>query len=162
MNWEHRFWSRVSIGDGCWEWLGCRDRDGYGLCGRSYGSTRANRVVLILANGPIPPGLCALHRCDNPSCVRPSHLFLGTHADNSADSKAKGRHARGPTHYAATSPECLARGERNGLAKLTRDAVVTIRRRRSEGATYAALAAEFGISHDTARDVCVSTWRHVT
>lgn len=89
---EERFWAKVDKGDGCWEWTGGRANRGYGHVEPVRGQNRsAHRVSWELTNGPIPDGLWVLHRCDNPPCVRPSHLFLGTHADNMRDMEAKGR-----------------------------------------------------------------------
>jgi hypothetical protein len=85
-----RFWSRVTKGDGCWEWSGARDRGGYGHFNGAHGN-RAHRFSWILANGPIPAGMLICHRCDNPPCVNPDHLFLGTVLDNHRDMDAKGR-----------------------------------------------------------------------
>lgn len=80
----------------CWEWPGPRDTDGYGRAIRGKRYRRAHRVSYELANGPIPAGLCVLHRCDNRPCVRPSHLFLGTRRDNALDKtlKRRVRHGR--------------------------------------------------------------------
>ena len=73
----------------CWEWRGLRDKHGYGRKG-PYKTT--HRLAWEWANGPVPAGMCVLHRCDNPPCCNPDHLFLGTQADNLADMVAKGRH----------------------------------------------------------------------
>ena len=83
--------------DACWVWEGVRDKDGYGrvwIDGHYY---RAHRVVWEDEYGPIPDGILVCHLCDNPPCVRPDHLFLGTQKDNIADMLEKGRR---PAHYA--------------------------------------------------------------
>lgn len=95
-----RFWSRVARADGdlCWLWTAARFSSGYGRVAlpRANGSPQtlegAHRMAWILTNGPIPANLWVLHRCDNPPCCRPEHLFLGTHTDNMRDMTQKGRH----------------------------------------------------------------------
>lgn len=95
---DTRFESKVdrSNADGCWIWTGAPDKDGYGFLMVRPGDgkvsvVKAHRMAYEREYGPIPSGLCVLHRCDNPACVRPSHLFLGTQLDNLADMRAKGR-----------------------------------------------------------------------
>lgn len=94
---SERFWDKVDKSADCWLWTSAKNMDGYGemLVGRGsngrYKWERAHRMSYRLAIGPIPKGLWVLHRCDNPPCVRPDHLFLGTAADNAHDRDAKGR-----------------------------------------------------------------------
>lgn len=105
---ETKFWSRVDKSggpDACWLWTGGRFQSGgYGLVSNwPHSPLRANRVSYELHYGPIPEGLVICHKCDNPPCVNPAHLFAGTHKDNMQDCKAKGRsritHHSGETHY---------------------------------------------------------------
>lgn len=89
-----RFWAKIQKTEGCWLWIGGHNAEGYGRLGRGErGSVidYAHRVSWEIANGPIPDGLWALHRCDNPRRVRPDHLFLGDRSDNMRDCYAKGR-----------------------------------------------------------------------
>lgn len=90
------FWSRVERGTDCWEWTRQRDRYGYGRFWLEGKHRKAHRVAWELTRGPIPAGLYVCHSCDNPSCVRPLHLHLGTNADNQREAVARGRnyHAR--------------------------------------------------------------------
>lgn len=89
-----RFWKKVAPGsvDVCWVWLGSRNRGGYGQIRGDNGDVeRAHRVAWRLSSAVIPAGLHVLHRCDNPGCVNPNHLFLGTNDDNIADMVTKNR-----------------------------------------------------------------------
>jgi hypothetical protein len=91
-----RFWDKViRIPEHtCWEWIGHQDKDGYGRLRVNYEDLRAHRVSWELHNKKkIPPKLMVLHRCDNPSCINPDHLFIGTNTDNMQDAMAKGRGA---------------------------------------------------------------------
>lgn len=156
---EERFWARVQkdgptmphMSTPCWRWTGA-SLSGYGRIregGRGSRDLRATHVSWRLAGrGEVPAGLMLCHRCDNPECCRPDHLFLGTLGDNMADMKAKGR---------------AARGERSGVAKLSESAAREIWGRVWAGETMVDLAEEFGVS-----PACIQklkerrSWVHVT
>lgn len=138
-----RFWEKVAKGkpDECWEWTASRDKAGYGKISTERDSSprRANRVAWELHHGPIPDGLWVLHRCDNPPCVNPAHLFLGTPRDNILDMHKKGR-ARISRLAGADSPR----------ARFTREEVAEIRERyRGNHGEIAELAREFGVAKGT-------------
>lgn len=152
---ETRFWSKVDRSggpDACWPWTANRQRrSGYGQFWYERRVRLAHRVAWKLTRGEIPPGRCVLHRCDNPPCVNPAHLFLGTQADNLADMDRKGRRVNSPHP-----------GERNGLAKLTEMRVRLIRHLRAKGSTQPALARAFNVTTSTVHDLETRrTWRHV-
>ena len=150
-----RFWSKVHRTDNpadCWEWHACKDILGYGYL-RWLGKTcKAHRISWVMAFGPIPEGMCVLHRCDNPSCTNPAHLFLGTQIDNCRD-----RHAKGRTSHISRNA-----GESHGLSKLTEADVVAIRTRKAAGDTNTRLAREYGVSRRAVNFIVTRTnWSHV-
>jgi hypothetical protein len=103
-----RFWAKVSKGDGCWIWTGSRNPKGYGRLNTGNRVRLAHAISWELSHGAVPDGLWVLHRCDNPPCVRPDHLWLGTAADNTADMVAKGRQ-----RFFGLGRSRLARNERD-------------------------------------------------
>jgi len=137
--------------DACWHWTGHRLPFGHGTFspGRRSGNRHgyAHRFAWEQANGPIPEGLHVLHKCDNPPCVNPAHLFVGTHQDNMRDMVAKKREGRGET-----LPQ----------AKLTEQSVREMRQRHADGETCVDLAKEYGVTHMTAsRALRRISWTHV-
>lgn len=140
----------------CHLWTGST-ANGYGVLGiKSPRATKkTHRLAWELANGPIPDGLCVLHRCDVRACCNVAHLFLGTLADNIADMVAKGRQARGPTKRSV-------RGEAHAHARLTTPMVVALRTRLAAGETGRSLATEYGIAVSTVSAVKTRRlWKHV-
>ena len=95
-----RFWSKVDIKseDECWNWLAGKLRGGYGCFKVNSIKTLTHRFSYELKNGHIPEGMCICHKCDNPSCVNPSHLWLGTHQDNMKDRNMKDHNIKGSAH----------------------------------------------------------------
>ena len=104
-----RFWAKVTKTPTCWLWIGGQNGHGYGQFGFEGRTQLATRVLWKLTIGPIPDGLCVLHTCDNPPCVRPDHLFLGTQFENSQDMVRKKRHQHGERHTQAKLTDALIR-----------------------------------------------------
>lgn len=163
-NAHERFWGKPErIGD-CLVWPATQqNHSGYGLfyCDGKYRA--AHRIAYILAHGPIPDGMFVCHRCDNPSCVNPEHLFLGTHQDNMDDCTRKGRHARGDRSGPRLHPEKMSRGEHRYNAKLTDDLVREIRRLHQNGMRGRAIGKAFGITESAVSAIVHGkSWKHVT
>jgi hypothetical protein len=131
-------WSPPGQPGDCWQWIGPKFKDGYGRVNisRSTGTT-ATRAIMLLRFGYFPPEIEVCHKCDNPGCVNPEHLFLGTPKDNAADKVAKGRQAR----FIGTA---------NASAKLTPDHVLAIR---SSNDSHAALARKYVVSESLIRQI---------
>lgn len=101
---RERFWSRVNRGADCWEWKALTSPSGYGVFDILNVRLQAHRASWEMTNGPIPDGLVVRHDCDNPPCVRPDHLRLGTPKDNAMDAVERQRHPRGDQHWTRRTP----------------------------------------------------------
>ncbi len=145
---EKFFRSRYEIKEnGCWEWIGNIDRDGYGRYGVK---TKAYRYSYERFKGSIPEGMCVCHNCpggDNKKCVNPDHLWLGTHEQNIHDKEKKGKQNKGEIH---------------GRVKLTEKDVIDIRRRFKNGELGTELAKEYGVTSGLIYHIKnFKIWRHI-
>lgn len=147
-DWEKSIMSRVKKqDDGCWRWTGFINNKGYGMCCFRGRSRAAHRAVYEMLVGPVPDGLDCCHTCDNPKCVNPSHIFIGTRTDNMRDAARKGR---------------TARGERAGNSVLTDVLVRDIRRRARGGEDIREIAGAIGVPWKTVWSAAsCRTWRHI-
>lgn len=137
-----RFWEKVDKSKDCWEWTACISSFGYGkfVVHKGDSPSVAHRLSYSMEVGPIPVGMQVLHKCDNPRCVRPSHLFLGTQKDNVADMHAKGRWRYRPRNQS---------GERNPNAILSDAQVSSMLAEVISGAGPVAVARKYGIAYKT-------------
>ncbi len=148
-----RFMSKVNTNaaNGCWEWTKGKWSVGYGVM-RVHGiGVYAHRLSYMIYKGDIPKGMHVCHSCDNPGCVNPAHLWLGTPSENALDREHKGRR-QGP------------KGSENYMALLNESEVSDIRERSAskENGIQARLAAEYGVARSTISSiVCRRSWKHL-
>ena len=129
----------------CWEWVGIKSIKGYGTMKVKGKKVQAHRFSYELYIGIIPPNMCVCHHCDNPGCVNPLHLFLGTATDNNLDRNIKGRQAT---------------GEKHGSSKLKLKEVNDIKFLLTQGVSDSFIARTFGVWHTTIRAIRLGrTWR---
>lgn len=146
---------RIMIGvvkneeSGCWEWKRSSDGWGYGKISIQHKLEKVHRVMFSLANGPIPTGMCVCHKCDNPPCCNPDHLFLGTHADNRRDMIQKGR----------LSDQS---GTLNSQAKINDNIAREIRSLYANGVMQKLIAEKYGISTGIVNRVVLRrNWKNI-
>lgn len=159
-----RFWAKVDQATECWIWTAARKKpEGYGFFKILRRMHYAHRVSWEMASGrSIPAGLSVCHVCDNPPCVRPEHLFLGTNADNLRDASRKGRTANGHRNGKHTKPECTPRGETHGRAKLSAVDVRAIRQLAADGTTQKLLGERFRIAQGVVSQIVTrKIWQHL-
>lgn len=138
--------------EGCWDWKGYFDKDGYpllnsGYNGRGFKERRGNRISWVIYKGEIPEGKYILHSCDNPRCTNPDHLFLGTCLENNRDKVFKGRGNKGSKH---------------GNSKLTEEQVKNMRVKFRDGVMIKRIMEDYKISRQTAYDIKYgNVWKHV-
>ncbi len=162
---EKLFWLKVKKSGDCWLWIGGVLTDGYGGFGISHNkhhySYRAHRISYSLTNNlPIPDNLLVCHKCDNPLCVNPDHLFLGTPADNSADMIGKERSGKGRQKI----PDSCVKGEHHGRAKLTVTEIEKIRTIVSQPnrPSYKQIGQQFGVNQSHIHRIAKrKTWSHM-
>ena len=142
-----RFWRNVEKSETCWRYVGNISPQGYGRIGQGATSILAHRLSWELAHGPIANDLCVLHKCDNPKCVNPSHLFLGTRPENQRDMAEKQRSCH---------------GEQNHCAKLTAAMVLDVRRRYDSGERLQDIANDAHITYKMVWNIGRRrNWRHI-
>lgn len=138
-----RFWSRVDKSGECWTFTGGRDGAGYGMMsiyGHGASPEKAHRISFVLAGGTLPPRAEVCHKCDNPACVRPDHLFAGSHHENMIDASKKGR-----MKVASKGKS----GSANNMAKLTEKDIPLIRELRKQGKSQRQIGLLFGVDRST-------------
>lgn len=148
---DEKFWSHVAVAgpDECWLWTASKSRLGYGRAYYEDKHTEAHRVSWAIHFGSIPTSINVCHKCDNPACINPAHLFLGTDKENMADKYKKGR---------ANHPK----GEAVASSVLTEDAVRLIRHLATTGEPRWSLSLQFGVSAVTIGNIINrKTWKHV-
>lgn len=142
-------YKRVKISK-CWIWPGVKSGHGYGIIKKGKRYIGAHRLIYEGVHGEIPEGMIVCHKCDNPPCINPRHLFMGTPADNMRDMINKGR-------------QINLTGENHGMSKLTNKIVLDIIKRKNSGHSVRKIARDLNIKQSTVMNVwCGTAWNHLT
>ena len=150
-----RFWEKVEKTETCWNWIAHKVGKGYGHFHSKGKEILAHRYSYELHKGKIAENLFVLHSCDNPSCVNPDHLWLGTKKDNRTDCESKGR-------AKLFGSKDAKKGEENNKTKLKESDVILIRSLKKEGKSFDELAQKFSIKKVTVRQIIHrKTWKHI-
>jgi hypothetical protein len=159
------FWKKVVKQPGCWRWNAHKMKKGYGRVSVLGVKILAHRFSWMIHYGKIPNGMGVLHRCDNPECVRPDHLFIGTVMDNIRDRDRKGRQVTvgGKNHWSAKHPELVKRGSKHHNSILNECSVKEIRKIYKSGKmSYEKIAIKFGTSKSNIHFIVSGmAWRHI-
>ncbi len=156
------FWEKIDIkgDDDCWEWTAYKNKNGYGTLNINKKTYMSHRISWIIENGEIQKdnsyhGMCVCHKCDNPGCQNPKHLFLGTHKDNMDDKVNKNRQGKGI--------DLSCPGEKHGMHKLTEQEVLEIRQKYIPRIyTQKQLAEEYGVSQcEISKILNDKIWKHI-
>jgi hypothetical protein len=147
---ESQLQKHIKSSNGCWIFTGCLDRDGYGVFGHGRNKqVRAHRMSYEFYVGSIPNGALVCHACDNPSCINPKHLFLGSAKDNTQDMIKKGRKAS-------------CKGSSHPLAKIDESDALWIKQQRQLSRSLKDIAKDLNISFQTVSSICKgTTWKHI-
>lgn len=154
-NTPESFWDRLDKAGDCWVWTGALYVNGYGAVRWGGKKVYTHRLAFELNSGPIPEGLFVCHRCDNPPCCNPAHLFLATPRENMVDRDAKGRHGW------ARRPDAIPRGEQSLRSVLTLAQVEDARRSHAHGESVQSIATRLKRSYKTIHAALTGeNWRH--
>ncbi len=154
LSWEQRFWNHIDRrgSDECWLWIKSKSRYGYGRIGKGNVLFLAHRVAYQLCIGPIPDNLFICHRCSNPACCNPAHLYAGTPKDNHIDSVLAGT-AKSPPHLL---------GEKNPNSKFTEQQIIEIRRLYASEFSVPYIAKLYRVRRSTIRRIVRRlAWKHI-
>lgn len=163
---KNAFWAKINVTenkDECWEWKEYVDKNGYGRfkIGRTF--FPSHRVSFSLSKKGKLSSFLVCHKCDNPKCCNPAHLFLGTQQENIDDCIAKGRYITGDKNGMVKHPELVTKGDKHHNAKFTDSQIIDIRKIYAEGKTsHKKLGKIYSVSANTIKDIVNGkTWKHL-